>query len=87
MDQQDTKYLTTAMLAKRWSVSVMFIERRMRDEAAKAAGFPQPVRLVGAERKRLFPIDAVELYERQSAGRPAPGLKPLRRRAASGARS
>ena len=65
------------MLAKRWSVSTMFIERRLRDDNAKAIGFPQPIRLKGAQRKRLFPVDQIELYEKASATLPPPRLKAL----------
>jgi hypothetical protein len=77
MDQQDVKYLTVTMLARRWSVSTMFVERRIRDPNAKAAGFPQPIRLTGAQRKRLFPVTEIESYERASAALPPPRLKPL----------
>jgi hypothetical protein len=77
MDQPEVKYITVTALAKRWSVSTMFVERRLRDPNAKAAGFPQPIRLAGANRKRLFPITEVESYEKASAALPPPRLKAL----------
>jgi hypothetical protein len=76
------KYLTLNQLCERWgNCTTMSIERKLRDDKT----FPQPVRLLDG-RMRYFALDEIEAYERKAAARPAPAYKPLKRRAASGAR-
>jgi predicted DNA-binding transcriptional regulator AlpA len=82
--KSEAKFITKRQLCERWGRSHMFIQRLLESDP----DFPRPSKFGPTENAWwMWPVNAIQNYEKLCAARSVPARRTQKRRAGSGPRS